>query len=175
MYSPKTCQCACNNHSRSQTCCIANSLARTDAWYYTIRSHHGTSATPTSIRIESVRGSPVISIQSKWDFSRSVDTVRVGLPIDFDTAVICTTGTSISPLPKLQWTYFLPQWRYLCIKQRHTNARATTFCGCEIVALPIWSHRYRHHNNTARNALCNSAAPSSILIYSVLIPSVISS
>ncbi len=152
-------------------------FARTHAWCNTLRSHHGASATPTSILIESVPGLSVISIQSKWNCSRSVDTVRVGLPIDI--SVYRHRGYMYqwdvnSPLPKLQWTYFLPQWRYLCIKQRHINARAITFCGCEIAALPIWSHRYQHHNNTARNAPCNSAAPSSILIDSVLIPSVIS-
>ena len=157
---------------------IANLLHRqfdrTHAWCNTIRSHHGTSATPTSILIESVQGPPVISIQSKWDCSRSVDTVRVGLPNDF--SVYRHNGYMYrwdvnSPFPKLHWTYFLPRWRYLCITPMHVQQPIAVVkllhCQFDRISSSTMIIPHETHHGT-------SAAPSSILIDSVLISSIIS-
>ena len=78
-----------------------------------------------------------------------------------------------SPLLQLRWTCFLSQRHYLCTQQRHANVCATIFRGCDLVVPPIRSHgttiitpHGTHHES--------SASPTSILIESVLMLSIIS-
>ena len=81
IHAPTACQCACNKHSRPQTCCTVGLQHNMPHG-----THHGTSAAPTSILIKLVLMPSAISIKPTWrNSSRSVGVVGVGVPSAYST------------------------------------------------------------------------------------------